>query len=497
MSMDSSTARMLVQVAEAVRIENEFMDSDKFTSLEDLKEKINTEMPRNYRISLDKDAIEKNRQFLTLFTYEPVLGLLPAMANVLRIGETGSFVMVKDGIKIANSKLRHILHGHRVVFTRVSQVTNALAFLNNYSVDETDKCPADITVEDLHPEKHDPLHFKQEEDSEMLYIKQEAKPETPNIKEEEQKNEIPKFPVTVSVKSEENEGRGKESGARKPSTDSSFQHRTTKDEGRSQPDGFLAPLSESDDVTSHSSDFNTNEEDFDFDQNSWKSFKKSSLKRKTKRTVGKPFPCSTCNKRFSWKTDLERHMHTHTERFTEKGYLNKHTETHNREKPFACSLCDKRYVTKANLIVHTRTHTGDKPFPCTLCDKRFSQKNDLERHKRTHTGEKPFVCTCCGKGFTDKGKLKRHTSIYTGEKPFACTLCKRRFSLNCNLKKHQLTHTGEKPFVCTSCGKRFAEKGNLKKHAITHTGEKPFACSFCEKRFWRKNEMTRHTLTHT
>lgn len=103
-----------------------------------------------FRISLDKDAIEQNRQFFTLFTYEAVLGVLPAMANVLRIGETGSFVMAKGGVKIANSKLRHILHSHRDVFTRVSQVINALAFLNNYSVEETDKVTMVVeAVEDI------------------------------------------------------------------------------------------------------------------------------------------------------------------------------------------------------------------------------------------------------------------------------------------------------------------------------------------------------------
>ncbi|XP_057695219.1 zinc finger protein 771-like isoform X2 [Corythoichthys intestinalis] len=477
MPLASSTARRLVQVAEAARIENEFMDSDKFTSLEDLKEKISTEMPRNYRISLDRDAIKKNRQFLTLFTYEPVLGLLPAMANVLRIGETGSFVMAKDGMKIANSKLRHILHGHRVVFTRVSQVTNALAFLNNYSVEETDKCPADVAVEDLHPEKHDPLHVKQEEESEMPYIKQEVTPETPSIKEEEQKNEIPKFPVTVSVKSEENEGRSKESGAMKPSSDSSFQHLTTKGEDRLQPDSLLAPLSDSDDVTSHSSDFNTDEEDVDFDQNASKSLNKSSLKRHAKkRLVGKPFSCSICDKRFSWKGDLEKHKRTHT-----------------GEKPFVCTCCGQRFAEKGNLNKHTRKHSGEKPFKCTLCNKRFSQKTYLTKHKRTHTGEKPFVCSCCGQSFAEKGNLNKHKSTHTGEQPFPCSFCEKRYCGKQALTRHTRVHTGEKPFPCSLCDKRFSQKQILIRHMHTHTGEKPFPCSLCGKRFRDKGDLLRHT----
>ncbi|XP_057707373.1 uncharacterized protein LOC130926237 isoform X3 [Corythoichthys intestinalis] len=97
------------------------------------------------------------------------------------------------------------------------------------------RCPADVTMTELHPQRHDPIRIKQEE-SEMPYIKQEAEPETPSIKEEKQENEIANIPITVRVKSEEDEGPSENSGAAKPSSDGSFQHPTTKREGRSQPD---------------------------------------------------------------------------------------------------------------------------------------------------------------------------------------------------------------------------------------------------------------------
>ncbi|XP_057687703.1 zinc finger protein 771-like isoform X2 [Corythoichthys intestinalis] len=449
-------------MAGAARVEHEFVDSDNFTSLEDLKEKIKREIPRNYRISLDKDASEQNRQFLTLFTCEPVLGTLPAMTNMLRIGEFGSFLMTKGGVRIANSKLRHILHSHRDVFTRVSQVTDALAFLNNYSVEETDKCPADVPVEDLYPEKPDPLHAKQDEESEMLYIKQEGEPETRDIKEEQMEDEITNFPVivnmkieeyaetssikeedqedegtkfsmSVGVKSEEGDGPSEESGAAKPWSDSSFQHLTTAGERLSQPDGPLAALSDNDDITSHSSDFNTDDEDVDVDHNASKSLNKSSLNRESKECVGrKPFACSRCDKTFSWKQSFTKHMRTHTEGkksfacsfclkiFTQRLQLTIHTRTHTeKEKPFHCSICGSGFSQKGNLKAHARLHTGEKPFACSFCNKRFYFKNRLTRHVRAHTGEKPYVCTCCGKGFTRKANLNRHTESHTGEKPFA------------------------------------------------------------------------------
>ncbi|XP_057701391.1 gastrula zinc finger protein XlCGF57.1-like [Corythoichthys intestinalis] len=342
---------------------------------------------------------------------------------------------------------------------------------------ELARCPTDVTTEDLHPKKHDPLHFKQE--WEMPYIKQESEPVIPYIKEEEQEEELPKCTVTFHVKSEENEGPSEEGEAAKPSIDSSFLHPTTKEEERSQPDSLLAPLSDSDDVTSHSSDFNT---DDDEDQNAWKSLNKSSLKRSAKEcTGGKPFACTLYDKGFSRKTDLEMHKRTHT-----------------GEKPFVCTCCGKRFGQKGNLIQHTGTHSGEKPYACTFCNKGFSRKTHLELHKRTHTGEKPFVCTSCGKRFNDKANLNRHAKTHSGEKPFACTFCNKRFSMKTNREKHMRTHTGEKPFVCTSCGKRFNDKGNLNRHAKKHSGEKkPFGCTFCNKGFSRKSRLEMHKRTHT
>ncbi|XP_057684730.1 uncharacterized protein LOC130910793 [Corythoichthys intestinalis] len=82
----------------------------------------------------------------------------------------------------------------------------------------------DITVEELHPEKHYPAHVKLEEDSVMPYVKQEAEPETPYIKEEYKENEITTFPMTFSVKSEESEGPSKESETAQHLSDCSFQH---------------------------------------------------------------------------------------------------------------------------------------------------------------------------------------------------------------------------------------------------------------------------------
>ncbi|XP_057685638.1 oocyte zinc finger protein XlCOF6.1-like isoform X1 [Corythoichthys intestinalis] len=340
--------------------------------------------------------------------------------------------------------------------------------------------PDDVIVEDLHPGKHNPPHVKLEK-SDMTNIKQEAEPETPSIKEEKQEEEICKFPMTVRVKIEEDEGPSEESRATKLASSSLFQHLRTEGEGRSQPDDLLPPFSDRDDVTSHSSDYNTDKEDVDFEQNASKSLNNSSLKTDQKECVGgKPFSCSHCDKTF-----------------TAKEYLLIHTHTHTRGKPFVCAFCGKRFIHKGSLNLHERIHTGEKPFVCTFCGKRFCSKPELTRHTMTHTGDKPFVCAFCGKRFTHKGSLNVHKRTHTGEKPFVCSLCDKRFSSKRSLTPHMRTHTGEKPFVCTFCDKNFYSKAELTRHTRTHTEEKPFVCYVCDKGFFRKHLLTQHTRTHT
>ncbi|XP_057686745.1 RB-associated KRAB zinc finger protein-like [Corythoichthys intestinalis] len=256
----------------------------------------------------------------------------------------------------------------------------------------------DVTIDDLHPEKHDPLHVKKGSKSEMPSIKQEAGPETPYIKEKQQEGEITTFPLTVIVKNEEDEAPSEVDGAAKSSSNKSL---TTKGEGRPQPDSLLAQHSDSDDQTSHSSDFNT-EDGSNCDQNASKSSNKSSLKRNTKECVD--------------------------------------------DKPFACSVCDKRYYTKENLTIHTRAHTGEKPFACSVCDKSYSRKNLLTRHTYTHTGEKPFPCSDCTQSFITKLELNRHARKHSGEKPYACKGCGKTFTFKATERQHFRKHHMEKPF---------------------------------------------------
>ncbi|XP_037772939.1 gastrula zinc finger protein XlCGF67.1-like [Penaeus monodon] len=89
---------------------------------------------------------------------------------------------------------------------------------------------------------------------------------------------------------------------------------------------------------------------------------------------GKPYSCEICNKTFSVKSHLVRHMRVHT-----------------KEKPYSCEICSKAFTEKCTLIRHMRVHTKEKPYSCEICSKAFSHKQIMVRHMRIHTREKPFM----------------------------------------------------------------------------------------------------------
>ena len=133
------------------------------------------------------------------------------------------------------------------------------------------------------------------------------------------------------------------------------------------------------------------------------------------------------------------------------------------ENQYSCKVCRKSFSRKSELERHMKTHTGVKPYNCTFCKMKFSQKSNLKRHTLTHTGVKPYNCALCGKGFSQKYNLKQHSHIHK-EKPYDCKDCGKFFPSRTHRTHHMLSHTGEKPYLCHLCGKQYALKTSLNLH---------------------------------
>lgn len=49
---------------------------------------------------------------------------------------------------------------------------------------------------------------------------------------------------------------------------------------------------------------------------------------------------------------------------------------------FVCEDCSRKFTSRSNLRRHVRTHTGEKPFMCEVCKRRFTQSNNLYAHRK-------------------------------------------------------------------------------------------------------------------
>jgi len=115
-----------------------------------------------------------------------------------------------------------------------------------------------------------------------------------------------------------------------------------------------------------------------------------------------------------------------------------------KENKFKCEYCDRKYSQKCDLKKHIRVHTGETHYKCEYCVKIFENSSNLKMHVRVHTNERPYKCEYCNKKFKTNGCLKDHIIIHTNERiEFKCGYCDKKFKRNISLKNHIKIHATE------------------------------------------------------
>ncbi|XP_055594367.1 zinc finger protein 678-like [Uranotaenia lowii] len=117
---------------------------------------------------------------------------------------------------------------------------------------------------------------------------------------------------------------------------------------------------------------------------------------------------------------------------------------HMHKKRFKCDKCDRRFPFRSTLQKHVEfVHEGktlDRNLACPYCSKLFNHKQKLQLHIDTHEDNRRYKCSFCTKSFVQRANCRAHERIHTGERPYPCRVCSAAFITSSGRKKHEATH---------------------------------------------------------
>uniref|UniRef100_A0A1B0A086 Protein krueppel n=1 Tax=Glossina pallidipes TaxID=7398 RepID=A0A1B0A086_GLOPL len=151
----------------------------------------------------------------------------------------------------------------------------------------------------------------------------------------------------------------------------------------------------------------------------------------------KTYTCPICNDNFAEPDVYKNHIISYSKDISRDANGKRLcTDAHIKEKPYACTNCNKTFSTTGSLLNHQRNHTSLRQYQCDLCLQGFVELSDMKKHKLAHEGNGPLFCQICHMGFIEKGNLRRHMRKHVNKMPFACALCSQQFYTLLSLTKH-------------------------------------------------------------
>jgi len=104
---------------------------------------------------------------------------------------------------------------------------------------------------------------------------------------------------------------------------------------------------------------------------------------------------------------------------------------------FDCNRCEKEFSDKSNLSRHIRSQHEGVTFACNLCDYKAKQSTNLNYHKKAkHSDCNPFECPNCRKTFSDRSNLQRHIKSQHEGVVYPCNVCDYKAKQTTQLKAH-------------------------------------------------------------
>ncbi|KAF8358473.1 hypothetical protein PRIPAC_93468 [Pristionchus pacificus] len=221
-------------------------------------------------------------------------------------------------------------------------------------------------------------------------------------------------------------------------------------------------------------------------------------KKKHQMRVNLPFPCDACCMRFStWNGAITHQVQIHGKISNSVRSLKPE-----REKKFACPVCDELFDSVRSLSAHIIAAPGHehlKHFECDICKDRFRSFVTMKCHRRlTHFRRRDagfrFDCDVCERRFRKWEGLRAHQKMKHGEVTAAtqaraqdrdygqqCPLCKMYYQGAHSLSEHIVTAHADyegKLFDCDECDKSYRHFAHLRAHKHTVWGKHKMPMKF-------------------
>lgn len=170
------------------------------------------------------------------------------------------------------------------------------------------------------------------------------------------------------------------------------------------------------------------------------------------------FKCSECPTYYKTSGLLKRHISIH------------HSAT------YVCKYCEKKFSNKLSLDRHVSSHDNETPleFQCVKCNAYFDSLDKMEDHLVVHytSPSSTFTCEHCDRSFTTYAAKNKHIDLEHMIE-FQCGIChvvlptKEAMDKH-NYSVHQPKKKEKKMYECTTCGKYFSGIKEILSHRETH-----------------------------
>ena len=143
-----------------------------------------------------------------------------------------------------------------------------------------------------------------------------------------------------------------------------------------------------------------------------------------------------------------------------------------KKKDFICSHCQKQFTRKFDLERHMKKHTQEKGYGCDLCPRTFYRKDKLRQHRticqRKAAYDERVEKQNSRQVTVDDGSVDGNVSTYQrwsrAYERFVCTRCNKPFKRKFDLQRHMKMHALGKELQCSICHKTFYRKDKKIEH---------------------------------